>query len=61
MCAHATLSCPKIMASSYAWSNGLDRIEAAGEPECVGLANDALEVEPGEVVVAETSLVDVVG
>ena len=47
------------------WSGGLDWVEAHGESERVGLANDAahgaLRVEPGEVVAAEIGVLGVVG
>jgi hypothetical protein len=52
-------------AKSCGWSGGLDRVEAHGESERVGLANDAMHgafgVEPGEVVAAEIGVLDVVG
>ncbi len=47
------------------WSGGLDRVEADGEPQHVGLADDAAHrvfgVESSEVVAAEIGVVDVVG
>ena len=47
------------------WLGGLDRVEAHGEPQRVGLAHDAAHgafgVESSEVVAAEIGVVDVVG
>src|SRR4030081_3287169 len=48
------------------WVSGvLDRVEANGEPECVGLADDAsygtVGIEAGGVVPAQVVVVDVVG
>ena len=49
----------------WCWLGGGDGVEADGEPECVGLADDvshgALGVAAGEVVCAQVVVVDVVG